>query len=159
MSSVLILGIGNVLLSDEGIGVHMARTLLSEGGLPEGAEVVDGGTMGLELLPLLENAASLLIIDAVELGAAPGALRVIVGRHLETTLSLHVSPHQVGAADLIAVARMLGRLPQQTSLLGVQPASLSPGAELSAALRPRLDSLTAVAREEAWRLATEAASA
>src|SRR5512142_2966121 len=129
----LVLGVGNSILGDDGVGVHVVRALDGCGALPEGTEVVDGGTGGLSLLPLLVDATSLVLVDAVDVGAAPGTVHVLYGEDLYGGL-VRLSVHQVGAADLVAAARLTGQLPDGVVLVGVQPECLSPGARLSPAV-------------------------
>jgi len=140
-SPLLILGIGNVLLGDEGFGVHVVEQLrLNPGSLPAGARLVDGGTLGIELLPLIEDAAALVMVDAVELGEAAGTLRCIEGDAIAGCFGGNLSAHQAGAADLIAVARLTGALPPRIALVGVQPESFGFSLELSPAVRAALPS-------------------
>jgi hydrogenase maturation protease len=133
---ILVIGVGNVLLRDEGVGVRVARELhrlAGEGRLaiPAATRVVDGGTLGLDLLPLIEDARALLMIDAVDLRAAPGTIRVIGGDELHGALAGHVSPHQVGIGDLLAAARLIGTLPEAVSLVAIQPGDISVDLALS----------------------------
>lgn len=132
----LVVGIGNILLRDEGVGVHVVAELqrqVADGRLhvSPGARFVDGGTLGLELLPIIEGASALVLVDAVNLGRAPGSIVVIRGDAIEGTLAGHVSPHQVGIADLVAAARLMGVMPEAASLVGIQPARIDIGLDLS----------------------------
>jgi hydrogenase maturation protease len=146
---VLVLGVGNVLLGDEGVGVHVVRRLAAEpSGDVSGARIVDGGTLGIELLPFVDDARALLLIDAVELGAPPGTVVLIRGEDLRARLGGLTSAHQVGLGDLVTVARLMGTLPQRTSLIGVQPAALDVGLELSAPVAAALPDALRLAREE-----------
>lgn len=150
--TVVILGVGNLLLSDEGFGVHVVRELERQATvLPQSVVVVDGGTLGLELLPIVQDADALVLVDAIDLGRAPGTLSSFLGAEIEATLNRHVSPHQVGAADLIGVARLTGVLPERTALVGVQPQSLDFSLELTSPVRAALpravQEVLAVARE------------
>jgi hydrogenase maturation protease len=132
----LVIGIGNILLRDEGVGVRVSMELerrLADGRLvaPPGTRVIDGGTLGLDLLPMLADAASLVLVDAVNLGRPPGTVVVLRGDEIEGTLAGHVSPHQVGVADLVAAARLMGDMPRDSSLVGIQPAEIDIGLELT----------------------------
>jgi hydrogenase maturation protease len=150
---LLILGVGNVLLQDEGVGIHLARALEPEPDLlPRGASVVDGGTLGLELLPLVEDAAALLVLDALNVGAEAGAVRVLRGDDLTTAFGTRMSPHQVGAGDLLAVARLTGVLPPAVALVGIQPEVIGYGLDLSPTVAAALPGALVAAREEAWAL-------
>ena len=136
---LLVIGVGNVLLRDEGVGVRVAlelHRLASTGhvAVPPGTRVVDGGTLGLDLLPLIEDSRALLMVDAVDLRQPPGTVEAIRGEFLQGALSGHVSPHQVGIGDLLAAARLMGTLPEAVALVAVQPGDISIGLELTAAV-------------------------
>ena len=133
----LVVGIGNILLRDEGVGVRVVRELkrrAADGQLdiPPGTRFVDGGTLGLELLPMIETASTLVLVDAVNLRRPPGSVTVIRGNAIEGTLAGHVSPHQVGVADLVAAARLIGVFPAAASLVGIQPVEIDIGLYLTA---------------------------
>ncbi len=133
---LLVLGVGNVLLRDEGVGVRVCEVLqraVAEGRveLPAGTEIVDGGTLGLDLLPQIEDAGALVIVDAADLRQAPGAVAVLRGDALSGALAGYASPNQVGLGELLATARLAGRLPDPTVLVGVQPGEISVGLELT----------------------------
>ncbi|MEO8463566.1 MAG: hydrogenase maturation protease [Chloroflexota bacterium] len=131
----LVLGVGNILLQDEGVGIAVARSISEdEAGLPPGTRVVDGGTLGLDLLPLIGDAGAMVMVDAVDLGREPGAIAVIRDDDIHGVLAGHVSPHQVGIGDLIAAARLMGTLPRHVSLVGIQPGTIAIGLELTAAV-------------------------
>lgn len=136
---LLVIGVGNVLLRDDGVGVRVAGELhrLASAGriaLPPGTRIVDGGTLGLELLPLIEDSRALLMVDAVDLGRTPGTVEVIHREALHGALAGHLSPHQVGIGDLLAAARLIGTLPEAVVLVGVQPGEVATGLELSGAV-------------------------
>jgi len=137
----LVLGLGNVLLSDEGVGVHVVRLLRERYRFPQEVEILDGGTLGLDLLPYVEDADRLLIVDAVQIDTPPGTVVRLVGDEIPAVLSLKYSPHQMGLSDLLAVARLRGHLPAEIVLWGVQPASLEVGLDLSPAVAAQVESL------------------
>jgi hydrogenase maturation protease len=153
LQAPLVIGIGNMLLRDEGVGVRVVSELargLAEGGpaVPPGTTFVDGGTLGLELLPMIQDASILVLVDAVNLRRPPGSAAVFRGDAIEGVLAGHVSPHQVGVADLVAAARLLGVLPEATSLVGIQPALIEIGLELTAAVEEAVPVAMALVREE-----------
>jgi hydrogenase maturation protease len=137
---LLVLGVGNVLLRDEGVGIHVVRRLeaLGADALPPGTTIVDGGTLGLDLLPMLEDAAAVVMVDAVDLRAEPGAVDVLRGATLHAALAGHISPHQVGVGDLLAAARLAGSLPDRVSLVAIQPGAIEVGLELTPAVEAAL---------------------
>ncbi len=150
-ANVLILGIGNLLLSDEGVGIHAVRCL-AQRELPPGVEVLDGGTSGADLVDHLEGRTMVIVIDAASGDGPPGTIYRCEARDLieqEGSLSLH----EFGLADSLHMADQLGCAPQRVVVLGVQPATLEPGLDLSpevAAALPRVLKLAlaeAVTRE------------
>jgi hydrogenase maturation protease len=151
---VLILGIGNTLAQDDGVGVRVVKALADAGldaGLPTGTEVVDGGTIGLGLLPLIEPNRPLLLIDAAELGAPPGTVRVLETAALRGLLGGRLSVHQVGVADLLGAAALAGVLPHRVALVAIQPAAIGIGVELSEAVEAALPAAIEAVRETARR--------
>jgi len=136
----LVLGVGNTLLCDDGVGVHVARGLISRNELPSGIKVIDGGTFGLSLLPEVEDADGLIVIDAAQLGKPPGSIRIFeheaMDRHLNGRKS---TVHEVAVADLLAAATFTGRAPRERAIIAIQPESTDWGLELSASVRPVVD--------------------
>ncbi|WP_298438841.1 HyaD/HybD family hydrogenase maturation endopeptidase [Geobacter sp.] len=139
--SVLVLGIGNLIMTDDGIGVRVVQRLAEGFRFPPGVELLDGGTLGLDLLPRLEGVERLLIVDAVETGKAPGTVMRLEGEEIPLAFRTKLSPHQMGLQDLLAVAELQGNLPAEMVLWGVQPASIEPGMELSPAVAERVEYL------------------
>lgn len=154
---LLVIGIGNVLLRDDGAGVRTAELAGrmhagAPAAFPPGTRVVDGGTLGLELLPMVEDARAVVLIDAVDLRGSPGDVAVLRGEALQGTLYQHVSPHQVGVGDLIAAGRLTGRLPDQVALIGIQPGEISVGLDLTDAVQAAIPRAVALAGSVAWEL-------
>ena len=142
MSETLVLGLGNILLRDEGVGVRVVERLLEQYAFPEGVRVMDGGTLGLDLLPFLEEASRLLVIDAVQARKPPGTLVRLVGDEIPIFLDASkVSPHQEGLQDLLAVAVLKGYLPDEVVFWGAQITSLGVGLDLSEAVAEQVDAL------------------
>lgn len=121
MKKTLVLGLGNILLGDEGVGVRVVERLLALYDFPQGTQVMDGGTLALDLLPYVEDAERLLVIDAVDIRAEPGMVVRIADEEVPAFLSVKVSSHQMGLADILAAARLRGHFPSQLVLRGVQP--------------------------------------
>lgn len=119
---ILVLGIGNTLLSDDGFGVHVINRLSSDDALSPDVLVRDGGTLGLSLLPDIEDSDGLIVVDAGELSAQPGELRVFRGAEVEDHLSrCKGTVHEVAMADLLDAAKITGRAPSECALVVVQP--------------------------------------
>jgi hydrogenase maturation protease len=149
---VLVLGLGNILLRDEGVGVHALERLQAEYRLPSVVRTLDGGTMGLDLLPYLHGLSSLLILDALQTGGAPGSLARLADGEIPAALALKLSVHQVGLSELLAASRFQGTLPARMTLLGIEPASIEWGLDLSPPVRAALGALVEAAVRElrAW---------
>ncbi len=138
----MVLGLGNILLGDEGVGVRVVERLLEQFEFPEEVRVMDGGTLGLDLLPYLEEASRLLVIDAVQARKAPGTLVRMAGDEIPIFLDASkVSPHQEGLQDLLAVALLKGYLPDEVVFWGAQIEALGVGLELSSAVAAQVDAL------------------
>lgn len=149
---LLILGLGNPLCSDDGLGVVAVQALQTRLALPEGVVAMDGGTLGLSLLPHLLDARAAILVDAIRTDDPPGSLVRIEGADVAPAVASRLSPHQVGVADLVDAARLLGRQPEPLLLLGIVPAQLGLGFGLSPAVRERMDELIRSVAEEAERL-------
>ncbi len=136
---ILILGAGNLLLSDEGFGVHFIRHLEKNYRLPENVELFDAGTMGIMATHKIEEADRVYIIDAIAADGKPGTcLRYNRDDFMLKRLPLKMSPHQMGIQEMLLVSEMRGHCPEQVYLLGVIPASTDPGDKLSPALQQSL---------------------
>ncbi len=137
----LILGVGNLLLSDEGVGLRVLERLAATYILPEEVQTLDGGTLGLDLLYYLEGVENLVIIDAVKMGKEPGALLRLEGDEVPTFLSVKVSPHQIGIPDMLLAAKLKDLYPRHVVLWGVQPGVLDVSLDLSPPVAARVDEL------------------
>ena len=142
MAETLVLGLGNILLGDEGVGVRVIERLLERHDFPEGVRAMDGGTLGLDLLPYLEDASRLLVVDAVQARKPPGTLVRLEGEDVPVFLDVSkVSAHQEGLQDLLAVATLKGYLPEEVVFWGAQIEALGVGLELSPAVAAQVDAL------------------
>jgi hydrogenase maturation protease len=141
MAATLVLGIGNLVMGDDGIGVRVVQELATRYRFPSGVTILDGGTLGLDLLPHLEGVDRLLIIDAVATGGEPGTLVRLTGEEIPVVFATKLSPHQMGLQDLLAVARLLGHEPREMVLWGVQPATIEMAMELSPAVAAQFEPL------------------
>jgi len=140
---VAVLGVGNLLLGDEGVGVRCVERLERDHTLPGGIACLDGGTSTHELLADLEDLDLLIIVDALESGAAPGSLLRLEGAAIPSAFSNKLSPHQHGINDLLATLKLLGRAPEHVVLLGVEPQRIGLSMELSPAVAAAMDRLCA----------------
>lgn len=137
--NVLVMGLGNILLSDEGAGVKAIEELRDRYDCSDAVEIIDGGTMGLELLPYFEERSHILIIDAVKTGREPGTIVRI--EDPPAYFSSKTSPHQIGLADVMGIAVITDIMPQYITLFGIEPKQLSTGLDLSTEVARNLSRL------------------
>ena len=130
---ILVLGIGNTLLADEGVGIVAMLQLQTQFGARDDMEFLDGGTLSFTLAVPIAECDALLVIDAAELGEAPGTVRSFEGEEMDRFLgaSRKSSVHEVGLLDLMSISLLSGRWPQRRALIGIQPAVIAWGEELS----------------------------
>ncbi len=129
--TILVIGTGNILLSDEGLGVHAVKTLSDRFVFNPPVEIVDGGTMGLDLLPLLEDREKVLLVDAVDFGREPGFYATIDGDAVVRHLKGRPSVHDIGLVDVLTAAQWSLPVMPEICLAGMQPQSLELGLELT----------------------------
>jgi len=119
---ILVLGIGNILWADEGFGVRVVETLDRAFAFPDGVTLLDGGTQGLYLLPYLEEADGVVIVDAVDYGLPPGTLHILADDEVPAVLAARkVSLHQTGFQEILGLLALRGMTPARIVLVGVQP--------------------------------------
>jgi hydrogenase maturation protease len=143
--SLVVIGLGNVLLRDDAVGVRVVEAMRSLADLdpeavPWGTRLLDGGTLGLDLIRHLGGCRGLLLVDAVDLGLAPGAVTVLSGDDVTSCRGTAGAPALNGMAELVAVARLLDVWPPAVALVGVQVDSIGVGTELSPCLEGALPS-------------------
>ena len=146
---VLVLGIGNILLSDEGVGVHVINRFQATLVIPDEVQVIDGGTMGLDLSPYFEGKTDVVVVDAICAdGEKPGTIRRFSGSEVMTMLGERISPHQIGLSDLLACTAVDTQLPENIVLLGIVPESLDTSLDLSPTIQAKVDDLVGLIRVE-----------
>ena len=138
---VLVLGMGNILLQDEGLGVRALEALQQRYELPDDLELLDGGTTGMGLLDDIGRCAHLLVLDAVQTGDPPGTLVALRNDEVPTYFGLRITPHQLGLSDVLATLELAGNRPPSVTVLGLVPDSLELSLELSPLIGSRLDNL------------------
>lgn len=136
----VVIGLGNPLMGDDGAGLAALGRLADEWHLAE-VELVDGATWGLSLLPVIEDASRLILLDAITAGRAPGDIIELTRDRLPIYLSRKLSPHQVDIRDALAVAELRGKLPADVVAIGVEPARVALGTELSPQVANAIDAL------------------
>lgn len=142
--NILVLGVGNVLLSDEGIGVRTVEALSERFSLPPEVEVLDGGTAGMDLLDIIAGRSHVIIVDAVRTGAPPGTVIRLEGDAVPAFFRNKISPHQLGLSDVLAALKIMDLSPASISVIGVEPETLELGLDLSPLMAGRLDHLVAL---------------
>ena len=149
---LLVLGLGNLLCGDDGLGAAAVARLDRDWEAPPECLVLDGGTMGLTLLPLVEDAEDVILVDAIQDDAPTGALVRLTGDEVAPAVLHRLSPHQVGVADLLDGARLHDRYPERLVLLGLVPLTLGLGVERSAGVDRALPALVEAVVAEARRM-------
>ena len=137
----VVIGLGNPIMGDDGLGLAALEHLQTGFAFPPDVELVDGGTWGMNLLPVIEDASELILIDAIDAGVPPGTFVRLEHDRLPRYLATKISPHQVDLRDVLALAELRGTLPQDTVALGVQPASVEMRSSLSEIVRAAVPDL------------------
>ncbi len=146
---LLVLGLGNVLCSDDGLGAVAVHLLERHFRAPEGVLVQDGGTLGLSLLPQLEQAQEAILVDAIRADGPPGSLVRLEGEEVAPAVAARLSVHQVGVVDLLDAARWCGCYPSRLILVGLVPQSIELGVRRTPAVEAMLPALVERIVEEA----------
>ena len=127
----VVLGLGNTLCTDEGTGVHALLVLQRLIGSETDAELLDGGTLGLSLLPIVEESSHLLVLDAVDAGQPGGSILELNGEAIPLFTGIKLSEHQLTFQEVLGLAKIRGKFPRHLHLIGVQPQDLSVGMGMS----------------------------
>lgn len=147
-----LIGLGNILMRDEGVGVHAVEALKKGYDFPDQIKLLDGGTMGLDLLPYIEEMEKVLFIDALDLKKEPGTIAVLEDDEIPSILKPALSFHQVGLSDLLFAAKFMGMKPSKITLIGIQPEKIEMGLTLSETLNENFERLlkTILAKLHEW---------
>jgi len=140
-AAVLVLGLGNSLLGDDGAGVEAVRRLQQNRDLPSRARILDGGTLSFSLLQDIESADALIVVDAAQLGEPPGTVRVFQDEGMDRFLQGRraCSVHEVSLLELLDMARLTAQLPQRRAFVGIQPERIDWATEVSPSVAAGLD--------------------
>jgi hydrogenase maturation protease len=147
-SPVLVLGMGNILLEDEGLGIRALEVLQQRYQIPDGVELLDGGTTGMGLLDEISRREHLLVLDAVQTGDPPGTLVEMRNDEVPVYFGMRVTPHQLGLSDVLATLELTGEQPSGVTVLGLVPESLEMSLELSERIEAELEALVDAAVAE-----------
>jgi len=145
---VLVLGMGNLLLEDEGLGIRALEFLQQRYEFPPGVELLDGGTTGMGLLDDMSRRDHVLVLDACQTGDPPGTLVRLAGDDVPVYFTMRISPHQLGLSDVLATLELSGERPADLTVLGLVPQSLEMCLELSGLITQKLDSLVEAVVDE-----------
>lgn len=138
-----ILGIGNLLMQDEGFGVHFIEHLTNNYIIPDNVSTLDGGTAGIMLAPFIEDVDYLYVIDTVSLNAEPGSIHCFSDDDVRSgNVQMRMSPHQVGLIDILAMCKLRDKAPEKTEMITVVPQKLDVGIGLSDCLKPKIEDVT-----------------
>jgi len=152
--STLVLGVGNILMTDDGVGVRLMEHLRDLGPALPGVEYVDAGTLSFVLLPQIQSCDALLVLDAARLDQAPGSMRLLEGEAMDEFLrTARCSVHEVGMRDLLDMARLTESLPARRAFLGIEPGETGWGEALSPQVEAAVPAAARLARRtlEAWQ--------
>jgi len=152
---VLVLGLGNVLCTDDGAGVVAVHRLRRDHVVPQDVRIVDGGTLGLDLLALVAASDRVILVDAVRADGPPGMPVRLAGDDVAPAVYERLSPHQIGVGDLLAGVTLLDRYPDEVVIVGIVPASTELGLGLTPAVDAGLDDLVARTIAELERMGVE----
>jgi hydrogenase maturation protease len=148
----LVLGIGNVLLQDEGVGVHALHEIERRFELGDEVELLDGGTAGVELLRYLDGREHVIVIDAIAAGHQAGTVFRVEGEDVPRLFHVRISPHQIGLSDVLATALITDALPATIVMFGVEPHAIKTGLSLTPVVEASLDKLVDTVVGELRRL-------
>lgn len=158
--SIAVLGLGNVLQQDDGVGVHAINLLRARDRLPAIVRLLDGGTIGLCLLPYIEDATHVLLVDAVRSGRPPGTIVRLDGATLCARNLPNLSVHEAGVVDLIGSLNVTAPCIPQVTVFGVEPATIGWGVELTPLVAAQLERLAALVEQQVdvWMTSTARSS-
>lgn len=146
---ILIFGAGNLILSDEGFGVHFVKYMEEHYSVPENVELYDGGTLGIMVTHKFEEADKVFLVDIVDAAGSPGDIhRYTKEEIMLNSIPVKMSPHQIGIQEMLFISELRGACPADITFFGIVPASLEPGNELSPALQGGLAEIARLVAKE-----------
>jgi hydrogenase maturation protease len=146
--NIVVLGMGNSLRGDDGVGIHALHRLISQYHLAEHVRPIDGGVLGLELLAHLEGCDTLLVLDAIDAGEPPGTVVRLEGKSIPVAIRQKLSMHQAGLLDLLALLEINSAAPPRLVIWGAQPHTVDWSVDLSPAVASSLDRMVADIADE-----------
>lgn len=153
---IIVLGVGNILLRDEGVGVRTIERLRAEYEFPDNVELMDGGTAGLDLLPFLDGADHVIIVDTVKTSEPPGSIFRFTPDDIDKKVPYKTSLHQIGMVEVFAIAEALGRK-MKAVIIGIQPEDMSDwGLEMTPTIEAKIPELMGLVLKELENLGIKA---
>jgi hydrogenase maturation protease len=143
---IVIMGMGNLLLKDEGVGVHVIHVLRKKN-LPKNVELVDAGTATLDVLQMLSEVDKLIVIDAVKGGCASGTIYKFKPSNICSTNRTTISLHQLGFIEALSIVEKLGKAPMDVTIIGIEPMEIAIGLELSPEIAERIPKIIQLVSE------------
>ena len=152
--TITILGLGNILMTDEGVGVHTVNEFEKRYEVPDYVEIVDGGAAGLDLIPFIEGREKVLMVDAVNFDREPGFIDTLENEAIPIRLTQKASMHHLGLMDVLCIVRMSGNIPKDMCIIGIQPKSLDLGIDMTKEIWDKEDDLIdrIVAKLREWNI-------
>lgn len=152
--TVSIIGLGNILMTDEGVGVHVVNEFEQRYTVPGYVEIVDGGAAGLDLIPFIEGREKVLMVDAVNFDREPGFIDLLENDAIPIRLTQKASMHHLGLMDVLCIVRMSGNVPKDLCIIGIQPKSLELGLDMTPEIWDKKDALIArmAAKLQEWNI-------
>jgi hydrogenase maturation protease len=149
---IMVLGVGNLLFTDEGVGIHVVQALVEEYAFSSNISIEDGGVLGIRLLGIISEADDLIVVDAIRNGGSPGSLYRIEGDAIPNRILAKNSLHQVDLLEALTLCQALDRVPE-TVIIGVEPQDIETiGLELTAPVQEKIESLKEMTLRELDRL-------
>lgn len=139
--SVAIIGLGNILLRDEGIGVHAVKKLKEDWFFSSDIEIIDGGTLGLDLLAYFEKYTRILIIDAADFGKEPGYIQVLESGDISKSLNRKLSVHHIGLVDILVACELMGIKLGEIKIIGIQPFTIDFGIQMTEEMNSKMSDI------------------
>lgn len=140
-----ILGVGNLIVGDEGFGVHAVRYLEEQYEFPDNVLILDGGTAGIYMSPFLEECDPVLVIDVVDIDAEPGSMHYYSSEDVKAgKLSTRMSPHQLGLLEVLEICKLRDSAPETLEFYCVVPHHLDTSTELSDVVAPRVKDISEI---------------
>ena len=135
------MGLANILLMDEGVGVHTVNAFQERYSVPDYVEIIDGGAAGLDLLPFIEGREKLLMVDAVNFDREPGYVDILENEAIPAKFSTKVSLHHLGLMDVLSIVKLSNTSPKDICLVGIQPKIMELGLDMSPEMWDKIDTL------------------